>query len=185
MSAFELTRRTATALVAGALWCSVSLAQSPSVPHGAELLRPFKQQLMGALKAGLQEGPDKAIGACQVKAPEIAAGLSVEGVQMGRTSHKLRNPANAAPDWVKPVLEGWLADDASVAPVEVSAGAGRTGYVEPIRLQAAPCLMCHGEALAPAVAEKIQALYPDDQATGFKEGDLRGVFWVSYPTTGD
>ena len=156
-------------------------AESPTVPQGAELLKPFKQQLMGALKAGLQEGPDQAIEVCQVKAPEIAAGLSVDGVEMGRTSHKLRNPANAAPDWVEPVLESYLADDAAVHPVEVSAGEGRMGYIEPIRMKAAPCLMCHGETLAPAIAEKIESLYPEDQATGFREGDLRGVFWVSYP----
>ena len=31
------------------------------------------------------------------------------------------------------------------------------------------------------IAERIRALYPEDQATGFREGDLRGVFWVSYP----
>ena len=163
-------------VLAGASW-----AASPAAPHGAELLKPFKQQLMGTLKTGLQEGPDQAIEVCKVKAPGIAAGLSVDGVEMGRSSLKLRNPANTAPPWVQPVLDGYLADDASVHPVEVSAGEGRMGYVEPIRLKAAPCLMCHGETLAPAIAEKIQALYPDDQATGFAEGDLRGVFWVSWP----
>jgi hypothetical protein len=168
-----------------ALLSATAMAESPAVPEGAELLQPFKQQLMGALKAGLQQGPDQAIEVCQVKAPQIAAGLSVDGVEMGRTSHKLRNPDNTAPDWVKPVLEAYLADDAAVRPVEVDAGEGRTGYVEPIRLMAAPCLMCHGETLAPAIAEKVAALYPDDQATGFKEGDLRGVFWVSYPAVGD
>ena len=44
------------------------------------------------------------------------------------------------------------------------------------------CLQCHGEVLDPAVAGKIAELYPDDQATGFIDGDLRGVFWVEYPT---
>ena len=163
-------------MLAGASW-----AASSGAPQGAELLKPFKQQLMGALKSGLQEGPDHAIEVCKVKAPLIAAGLSVDGVEMGRSSHRLRNPANTPPAWVQPVLDGYLADDASVHPVEVSAGEGRLGYVEPIRLKAAPCLMCHGESLAPAIADKIQALYPHDQATGFAEGELRGVFWVSWP----
>lgn len=41
------------------------------------------------------------------------------------------------------------------------------------------CLTCHGAAIAPAVLEKIQALYPDDKATGFGLGDIRGAFSVS------
>ncbi len=40
------------------------------------------------------------------------------------------------------------------------------------------CLNCHGQALAPAVQDKIDALYPDDTATGYSEGDLRGAFVV-------
>ena len=156
-------------------------AVSPDASRGAEMLKPFKQQLMGALKSGLQQGPDQAISVCQKKAPEIASGLSIDGVEMGRSSHKLRNPDNAPPAWVSPVIEAYLADEAFIMPVALSAGEGRMGYIEPIRLKAAPCLMCHGETLAPAIAEKIDVLYPDDQATGFKEGDLRGVFWVSWP----
>jgi len=185
MIVFTPVRQAAAALAVAALLCGSAWAETPAAPRGAELLKPFKQQLMGALKAGLQEGPDQAIEACKLKAPQIAAGLSVEGVEMGRASHRLRNPANAAPAWVQPVLDAWLADDSAVSPVEVGAGEGRLGYIEPIRLQAAPCLMCHGETLAPAVAEQIRALYPEDRATGFKEGDLRGVFWVSYPATSD
>ena len=38
------------------------------------------------------------------------------------------------------------------------------------------CLACHGETLDPAVAEKIAALYPNDKATGYHEGDIRGAF---------
>ena len=156
-------------------------AGSSERAYGAELLQPFKQQLMGALKTGLQQGPEQAIDACKMAAPRIASERSVDGVEMGRASHRLRNPVNAAPGWVRPVLDGYLASGSEIRAVQISAGEGRQGYVEPIFMQAAPCLMCHGETLAPAVAEKIRALYPDDQATGFVEGDLRGVFWVSWP----
>ncbi|MGA0266237.1 MAG: c-type heme family protein [Lysobacterales bacterium] len=166
-----------------ALLSADARAGSSERAYGAELLQPFKQQLMGALKTGLQQGPEQAIDACKMAAPRIASERSVDGVEMGRASHRLRNPVNAAPGWVRPVLDGYLAhESAAISAVEVSAGEGRQGYVEPIFMQAAPCLMCHGETLAPAVAEKIRALYPNDQATGFVEGDLRGVFWVSWPT---
>jgi hypothetical protein len=43
----------------------------------------------------------------------------------------------------------------------------------------AVCLACHGETIAPPIAAKINELYPQDQATGFREGDLRGAFVVT------
>jgi cytochrome c553 len=52
----------------------------------------------------------------------------------------------------------------------------------PIRLVAL-CATCHGDATTiPApVQERLAALYPQDQATGFRDGDLRGWFWVEVP----
>jgi hypothetical protein len=38
--------------------------------------------------------------------------------------------------------------------------------------------------LNPDIAAKIDELYPDDEATGFSEGDFRGVFWVEFPGPG-
>ena len=38
------------------------------------------------------------------------------------------------------------------------------------------CLNCHGSELSGPVKESLQALYPQDQATGFRAGDLRGAF---------
>ena len=43
------------------------------------------------------------------------------------------------------------------------------------------CLNCHGVELAPDVAGRIAELYPEDRATGFEAGELRGVFWVEFP----
>ncbi len=155
-------------------------AQESAQAQGAALLSPFKKDLMAALKSGLAEGLDEAIAACNTEAPGIAARYSVEGVQLGRASHRLRNPANAAPEWVAPVLDEYLASDATREARVVAIGDGRTGYIEPIMV-APQCLGCHGETLSPEVSARLQALYPEDQATGFAVGDLRGVFWVAYP----
>jgi hypothetical protein len=45
------------------------------------------------------------------------------------------------------------------------------------------CVNCHGprDALAPGVAEILDAEYPDDRATGYRPGDLRGLVRVSIP----
>jgi hypothetical protein len=44
----------------------------------------------------------------------------------------------------------------------------------------APCLSCHGprEAIVPAVVSSLEARYPDDRATGYAAGDLRGALWA-------
>jgi len=148
---------------------------------GAELLAPYKQQLQSALKAGIQQGPLAALSVCQLQAPAIAESLSTDGVTVGRASQRLRNPANAAPDWVQPVLNAYLADASDREPRAVEISDSVAGYVEPILLQPM-CVMCHGDAIAPAVATRIRELYPADEATGFRPGELRGVFWVQYPS---
>ncbi len=145
--------------------------------HGAALLAPFKVNLKNELVTSMQSGVDDAIAACSTAAPAIAESLSVEGVRMGRSSHKLRNPANAAPDWVANVIDSYLAGETE--PVAVELDDSRHGYIEPITMQPL-CLTCHGQELQPEVEAKLAQLYPDDQATGFAAGDFRGVFWVEF-----
>jgi hypothetical protein len=164
------------------LAASTPRAAPPAEPaRGAALLAPFKRDLKAALQEGLARGPVEAIGACRVEAPAIAKRLSHDGVRVGRASQRLRNPANAAPDWVRPILEAYAADEADRAPRTVSIAEDRMGYAEPILVQPL-CLTCHGESLAPELAARIEALYPEDRATGYELGDLRGVFWVEYPS---
>jgi hypothetical protein len=158
----------------------VALAQDEKVTHGAELLAPLKIELKQALVAGMAKGPLNAISVCKDLAPAIADSLSIEGVEMGRTSHRLRNPANSAPDWVSPVIETYLGEDSDRVPKVVSLANNREGYVEPIMIKPL-CLACHGSTLAPDVAAHLSEAYPEDVATGFDVGDLRGVYWVEYP----
>jgi hypothetical protein len=167
-------------LLAFVFAATTSHAQDAELARGAELLAPFKKDLQQALKSGLAEGPAEAIQVCRVKAPGIANSLSVAGVRMGRTSHKLRNPDNTAPDWVSPIMQTFLDDPSSREPLAVGLADNRWGYVEPIMLQPL-CLTCHGSELAPGVAEQISELYPQDHAIGFEAGDLRGVFWLEFP----
>lgn len=178
------------ALLAGlASWSAA--AGSPGDTHGindtaadgAALLLPFKQRLMGALQAGLAEGPEQAVDTCHLQAPAIAEELGGADVRLGRTSHRLRNPDNAGPAWATEVLEAWLQQPGDWSPRTVALPDGRAGYVEPIVTQPL-CLVCHGANPSPAVVAAIDTHYPDDRATGFEAGDLRGAFWVSW-TPGD
>ena len=73
-----------------------ALSEEGQLSRGAQLLAPLKGDLKQALMAGMQGGPLNAISVCKDQAPAIAASHSVEGVKIGRTSHRLRNPANLA-----------------------------------------------------------------------------------------
>ncbi len=156
-----------------------SAADTDSVERGAELLAPFKRELMTALTDGLADGPVAAIDVCRIRAPEIAAASTDDDVRIGRSSHRLRNPGNVGPEWSKPLLDAYLSDGSDRKPKFVELADDRYGYVEPIGV-APLCLNCHGKTLAPAVAERISELYPDDEATGYELGDFRGIFWVEF-----
>jgi len=127
-------------------------------------------------------GPESAIGVCAQRAPEIAREIAqTHGVEIGRTSWKRRNPKNTPPVWAEPFLSE---RPESVRVVEHPSGS--LGLLSPIRV-AGSCLRCHGEpdALAEGVPEALSRLYPEDRATGFREGDLRGWFWIEVPPGGE
>ncbi len=152
---------------------------SDAIARGQEILMPFKKSLMQALQNGLETGPLEALDACHIQAPAIARTHSADGIRVGRTSHKLRNPDNVSPAWAEDLLQEYVAKTGGWQSRIVQLGEERTGYVEPIVLQPL-CTTCHGSHLSEPVLEKIQTLYPDDQATGFAPGDFRGLFWVEF-----
>ena len=147
---------------------------------GAQAVLPFKKSLKQALVAGLEDGPVAAVSACRVEAPQLAAAQSIGAIKVGRASQKLRNPSNAAKLWMQPFLQVYETDPERRVPGVVLIDKKTVGYVEPIFVQPL-CVTCHGAELAPDLQAKVNELYPDDQATGYAAGDLRGVFWAELP----
>lgn len=154
-----------------------------------EAARNAAVKLQGTLVVELQEamktgGPLKAIEVCNTRAPAIANEISsAENLRIGRTSLKTRNPDNAPDDWEKKVLEDFEArkangeDPAMLEHHEVVGGEFR--YMKAIAIRPdMPCLKCHGEQIDPAVQAKLKELYPNDKATGYKAGDLRGAVTI-------
>jgi hypothetical protein len=128
-----------------------------------------------------------AIAACNVEAPALAAGLSRDGITVGRATRKPRNPANRARQWTDEALtrfEKLVADgrDLTGASYARRLPGGHTAYAEPLVIQEL-CLACHGSALAPEVSAALAEKYPQDVATGYEVGDLRGLVWVELPPT--
>jgi len=142
--------------------------------------KQLAQQLQKTLKRSMQaDGPVAAISVCNIEAPQIAAGLSTGDWQVGRTALKIRNPANAANDWEVAVMQSFSEQlSAGVDPktLEASKQEGDNFYYMKAIATGPVCLACHGENIAQPLAEKLDQLYPQDQARGFRQGQLRGAF---------
>jgi hypothetical protein len=161
-------------------WVAESRAMAQAL--GSEL----KAELGKAMEKG---GPVSAIGVCKSRAPEIAARLSKEsGADVRRTALRVRNPANAPDPLEKLLLEQFrveLANGGVVLPLQAAFEINRGGMVERRFMQALPmdgvCLACHGSTLDPKVAAAIAREYPEDHATGFAPGELRGAISIIWP----
>jgi len=175
-------------LIAGE--ASAGPTEAERVLQSRELIKSFakrlKDELVGAIKSG---GPVSAIPVCRTAAPEIARTKAAEkGWSLGRTALKLRNPANTPDAWERAVLEKFAkearqgADLAKLEHYETTTHNGKRvfRYMKAIPTQK-PCLTCHGADVTVDLKEKIRAFYPQDQATGFALGELRGAFTIIQP----
>ena len=158
---------------------AIRVGETPSEEQKAKMIAA-KDALFAKLSARLMEamangGPATAIGVCSTEAKKIAESVAVESnVRIGRTGVRLRNAKNTAPTWATKLVEDRVAE-----PQFVMLEDDRAAALLPIKLQS-QCLMCHGpkDQILDDVKEQLQKLYPEDQATGFAEGELRGWFWV-------
>ena len=159
----------------GALSAAESAQRQAASAARDELAKRLSTRLTQAVSSG---GPAKAITVCSKEAPRIAEIVGQEhGVKIGRTSFRLRNLRNEVPDWAISFVEQRVDK-----PTYASLPDGALGALLPIRVNA-QCLTCHGPParISAEVKSELAAHYPDDQATGFNDGDLRGWFGVEVP----
>lgn len=171
----------------------------PSLPAAADpasepadqaraAMTEFGQRLRARLVATMQaEGPVAAIAVCQDEAPVIAREVGAKhGVTLGRTALAVRNPRNQPTVWQMPLLErfdtAWRAGEQPLeeALPPPSGSSAPYRHVRAIRVEG-PCLVCHGEQLSEAVTAALAERYPLDFATGYREGDFRGLMWAEVP----
>ncbi len=166
-----------------------------SVQEKVKEARLHAKALGGALKSRLQQaiqsgGLEAGVNECQIVAAPIALALSQNGWEVGRTALKVRNPNNAADQWEREQL-AWFsqlltkAKQDNLAPkrpletYQYDSESGKFRYMMAIE-QGQVCMACHGANVAPSVKQSILKHYPNDQATGFELGELRGAFTLSY-----
>lgn len=138
-------------------------------------------QLKQAIEAG---GVPNAVQYCNVAAYPIADSLSkIYNAVIRRVSDKPRNPANAMNAREQAVFNQFKAKwggDQSLKPIVEQLANGEVAFYAPIALQTL-CTNCHGklgETLQPENYAVIQQLYPNDQAIGYAEGNLRGMWSI-------
>jgi hypothetical protein len=148
--------------------------------------------LLAVLQAEIARGgAENAVEACRVTAPQMARTASQQsGWSIRRVSLRNRNP-KAVPDaWERAALEDFdrrAAARESPATLQRAETVQENGQSVQRYIRALPtmelCTQCHGTAdqLKPAVVERLKALYPDDRATGYRVGELRGAITLRRP----
>lgn len=153
--------------------------------RGAALIGELKKTLLGTLTAAMGQGIPAAIATCHTEAPALTEKVSREGAVVGRATRKPRNPKNEATGWQAEALAHFEKLAADKAPLAGQSFArvldgGKIAYAEPLVIQEV-CLACHGQTLAPEVTAVLAEKYPNDRATGYALGELRGVAWAELP----
>ena len=196
--AMQSRRRRAMPALFILLLIGLSVAAAPragaprQAPFPAETARAeqamneLQQALLARLKAAMDSGgPSAAVEVCRTEARAIADAVAKkQGIELGRTSHRLRNSANAPRPWARAIVDGSAGVKVSAERLRTIDLGGRVGVLRPIGT-AETCTRCHGreEEVRRNIGGTLATAYPGDRATGFAPGDLRGWFWAEVPKT--
>jgi len=170
--------------------CSKSLSKKEVEQYtikGKEIAEATAKKLGGTLVEKMKDGGVKeAVPFCNTKAIPLTEEMSVKfDANIKRTSNLLRNESNKPNEEEVLILNNYsklFAENKPMKPVVELDESGAPHFYAPIILQK-KCLTCHGE-VGVGVTKKsdsiISSLYPKDLATGYKEGDLRGIWSITF-----
>lgn len=140
-----------------------------------------------------RSGPEGAIPVCRDMAPKMAKEIVAStGWQLKRVTLKARNPQRATPDaWERRALEEFdrraaMGENPAKLEkgemVEQADGTRAFRYAKALPTQPL-CLNCHGavDKLTPEVKARLAEHYPQDGATGYSEGQIRGAIVATKP----
>jgi hypothetical protein len=173
--------------------CAAENVTQPSADARLERGQAIVAEATGLLSSNLMQaisasGISNALPYCSVAAAPLTSLVATNrGVALQRVSHKIRNPKNRASTLELKLLESYRAQlregQKSPRPTLITNAANGVSYYAPIVIANPLCLNCHGVPgtdIQRANHEIIKRLYPQDEATGFKFGDLRGLWRVDF-----
>lgn len=143
------------------------------------VLGELKKTLVEQMKSG---GVGHAAKFCSVQASSVQeeASKKIPGnITVARVTDRPRNFSNAADEVDLEVMRLFRDDSEKQAPIKRTLKSGNRRYYMPIAIEA-PCLSCHGatETLSEDILTILRAKYPNDKATEYKLGELRGLVRV-------
>jgi hypothetical protein len=154
---------------------------------GKEVAQSTFELMGGKVKENMKKGgPNKAVPFCNEHANELAEKMSKKyNVSIKRTSLELRNDKNAPNEEELEVLSGFKKtkeEGGKLKPIVKEDKTGHPHFYAPIIIKK-KCLACHGvlgEKLVKKTDSLIKSHYPKDLAIGYKEGDLRGIWSITF-----
>jgi len=151
-----------------------------------KLLSALKSELSNAIQ---EKGVVNAIKVCNIKALPITDEIAKSEnytIELKRTTSKYRNPQNKPDDIEKLVLEKYLDFHKKNQPlpeyyIQKISDKNKQyyNYYKPLKT-AGLCLLCHGDSqtMDESLKDVLNRLYPNDLATGYKDGDFRALLRI-------
>lgn len=140
-------------------------------------------------KAIAEQGVSGAVEFCHAEALPITREVAEKHrVTIRRVSQKNRNPANSPTEVEANLLEAYAYNVAQGLENQANIQKLENGeillYTKAIVIPGGICLNCHGDPSSEIEAgtlAKINEKYPEDKATGYKAGELRGMWSIAIP----
>ncbi len=170
--------------------CSKELTKKETDKYtqlGLEITQATQRTLELNLTQKMRNGGVKsAIPFCNTMAYPLTEQMSQKyDVKIKRVSNKNRNDKNKASIAELKIIEQYLnkaKNKIELKPVVEVGDSENIYFYAPIILQN-KCLVCHGtvgKKVTKQTDSLIKSFYPKDLATGFKNGDLRGVWSIQF-----
>lgn len=164
------------------------ILESRALELGTQISDSTQKMLAGNLKKALAEGGVfHAIEYCNTEAMPITRKMEDKyGIKIKRSSLKVRNPKNRPDENEKKLLmyfDSLATAGAPMVPIIRWLDDDHVLYARPIMLNNALCLNCHGEVgsmVSDSLYAFIRTKYPEDQATGYKLNDFRGMWSIVF-----
>jgi hypothetical protein len=189
-----LAARSSLAVVLGVFLASTAAGADDDLARFQESARKAAGTIVGQVRGELvremeRTGPIRSIIVCKYSAPEIASSISrFSGMRVTRVSLRPRNRAlGEADSWEQKYLlefEKRIAGGEKIEALEVTELVNEPAgpyyrYLKAIPTSQ-PCLACHGSGseISDGVRAQLAAEYPNDVATGYRVGQVRGAVSV-------
>ncbi len=141
-----------------------------------EMQNTLLKNVSNAIEKG---GTDYAVEYCNLKALPLTDSISQKHqVKIQRLSNKNRNPSNEIENAIDQLA--WEHIQSQKSSTIQQDNQGKVYYYKPIVAAMPTCIKCHGttEDISESTQKIIAHKYPNDKATGYQTGDLRGMWKI-------